>query len=412
MIKNFKHVLTIPVIVAALGYFVDIYDLILFGIVRESSLSSLGIIGEQSNTKGLYLLNIQMIGMLIGGILWGIWGDKKGRLSVLFGSILLYSLANIANGFITTFDQYAILRFIAGVGLAGELGAGVTLAAEALPKEIRGYGTTLIATVGVLGAVLAYIVADLFDWRTAYFVGGGLGILLLITRVKVFESSLFESMKEKKIEAGNFLKLFTKRKLFYKYIKCIFIGMPLWFTIGILISFSPMFSKALGMTHTITAGKSIMFAYIGLSVGDLASGLTSQLFKSRRKAVFLFLFLTLFFTIFYLYNPFNSDVFFYFLCGCLGFSVGYWAMFVTIAAEQFGTNLRATVATTVPNFVRGSLVVLSLLFNFVKSAAGIPPEKSVIYAGLLIGILTIGIGLASTYLSEETFGKDLNYTEE
>ncbi len=405
MIKNFKYVLTIPVIVAALGYFVDIYDLILFGIVREESLASLGIIGKASNEKGLYLLNVQMIGMLIGGILWGIWGDKKGRLSVLFGSILLYSIANITNGFITSLDQYVLLRFIAGVGLAGELGAGITLAAEMLPKEIRGYGTTLIATVGVLGAVLAYLVSDFFDWRTAYFFGGGLGIMLLIARVKILEPSMFASLKEKNIQRGNFLKLFTKKSLFYKYIKCILIGMPLWFIIGILITFSPMFSKELGIAATITAGKSIMFAYIGLSAGDLTSGIVSQKLKSRKKAVFLFLTLTLLFVLLYLFNPSKNEVFFYFICSCLGFSVGYWAIFVTIAAEQFGTNLRATVATTVPNFVRGSLVIISILFNFAKINMG------TIYAALSVGIATIIIALISLYLLDETFGKDLDYIE-
>ena len=181
---------------------VDMYDLFLFSINRVSSLKSLHISGEQLLADGIMLLNLQMAGMLIGGIFWGIMGDKKGRLSVLFGSILIYSIANIGNGFVTTVTQYAVLRFIAGFGLAGELGAGITLVTEILPKERRGYGTTLVATVGIMGALLAYFVSHLFDWRTAYFIGGGLGLILMILRVRVFESGMFMKLKEKNIKTG------------------------------------------------------------------------------------------------------------------------------------------------------------------------------------------------------------------
>jgi len=404
--SKLRQLLQIPVIVAALGYFVDIYDLLLFSIVRIPSLRYLGVTEDKLLDEGLYLINMQMAGMLVGGILWGVLGDKKGRLSVLFGSILLYSLANIANGLVTTVGQYAVWRFIAGVGLAGELGAGITLVAEILPKEIRGYGTSLVASVGVLGAVLAYFIADWFDWQIAYFIGGGLGISLLLLRVSVFESGIFKNVKEQAVARGNFFQLFSSGRQFFKYLRCILIGLPIWFVIGFLVSLSPEFGQALGIATPIVAGKAIMCAYIGLSLGDMASGLLSQLIQSRKKVVLTFISLTSLFMALYLFMPLAAANALYLLCGGLGFSIGYWALFVTIAAEQFGTNLRATVATTVPNFVRGSINVITPLFLYFKTQYGIIGSAS------LVGVITITIALLALWKLDETFGKDLNFLEE
>jgi len=404
--SKLRQLLQIPVIVAALGYFVDIYDLLLFSIVRIPSLRYLGVPEDKLLDEGLYLINMQMAGMLVGGILWGVLGDKKGRLSVLFGSILLYSLANIANGLVTTVGQYAVWRFIAGVGLAGELGAGITLVAEILPKEIRGYGTSLVASVGVLGAVLAYFIADWFDWQIAYFIGGGLGISLLLMRVSVFESGIFKNVKEQAVARGNFFQLFSSGRQFFKYLQCILIGLPIWFVIGFLVSLSPEFGQALGIATPIIAGKAIMCAYIGLSLGDMASGLLSQFIQSRKKVVLTFISLTSLFMALYLFMPLPSANDLYLLCGGLGFSIGYWALFVTIAAEQFGTNLRATVATTVPNFVRGSINVITPLFLYFKTQYGIIGSAS------LVGVITITIALLALWKLDETFGKDLNFLEE
>ncbi len=401
-----RQLLQIPVIVAALGYFVDIYDLLLFSIVRVQSLRDLGVADAEMLNQGIYLINMQMGGLLVGGILWGILGDKRGRLSVLFGSILIYSVANIANGFVTTVDQYALLRLIAGIGLAGELGAGITLVAEILPKEIRGYGTSLVASVGLLGAVLAYFIAEQFAWRNAYFIGGGLGLLLLIMRVSVFESGIFTKVKEQAVSRGNFLHLFSSRPQFLKYLRCILIGLPVWFVAGILMTFSPEFGKAMHLSEPIQAGKAVMWEYIGLSIGDLSSGILSQYAHSRKKILGLFLGITASLIAVYLYVPFHSVTWFYAICVGLGFGVGYWALFVTIAAEQFGTNLRATVATTVPNFVRGSINIMTPLFLLFKSQLGI-----ISGAGLL-GLLTIGIAFLGLWKMEETFGKDLDFLEE
>ncbi|HEY3406392.1 MAG TPA: MFS transporter [Ohtaekwangia sp.] len=420
--SDLKQLFCLPVIVAALGYFVDIYDLLLFGIVRKESLIALGVPEEMLFTQGEFLLQIQMTGLLVGGIIWGVMGDKRGRLSVLFGSILLYSLANIANGFVTTVPQYAVLRFIAGLGLAGELGAGVTLVSESLPRHLRGYGTTIIASVGILGAVLAYFISEWQPWRISYFIGGGLGLALLVTRISVFESGIFLKTKEKEISRGNFWLLFQNANRLKKFLGCIFIGLPIWYVIGILITFSPEFAKALGIDGEIKAGKSIMICYLGLTLGDLISGITSQRLKSRKKIVTTFITLTLCLIVVYLFIPLKSITVFYSVCFVLGIAIGYWALFVTIGAEQFGTNLRATVATSVPNFIRGTVVPLTLLFKLTRDliettltpTLGEAEAKNygMIYGALGIGLLTIVIAYLALRSIDETYGRDLNFEEQ
>jgi MFS family permease len=401
-----RQLFKIPVIVAALGYLVDMYDLFLFSIVRVPSLKALGLTDERLLEDGIMLLDMQMAGLLVGGVFWGILGDKKGRLSVLFGSILIYSLANLANGMVTTLGQYAVLRFIAGIGLAGELGAGITLVAEILPKEIRGYGTTLVATMGVMGAILAYFMADLFDWRISYFIGGGLGLLLLLMRVRVFESGIFKQVKQQHVQRGNIMMIFTNKTRFAKYMKCILVGLPIWFVVGILITFSPEFGAALGISEPVIAGKAVMFAFAGQVAGDIASGFISQYIRSRKKAIRLFISMSCVFIFIYLLSPVKDLTFFYGICMLLGFANGYWALFVTIAAELFGTNLRATVATTVPNFVRGSVIPLTLIFMQAKAYVG------VIYSAAVVGILTLTLSFLALYYLEETFHKDLDYVEQ
>jgi len=402
-----KHyLLNTSVIVAALGYFVDIYDLVLFSIVRIPSLQSLGVTDPAALLEeGVLLLNMQMAGMLLGGIAWGVLGDKRGRLSVLFGSIFLYSIANILNGFVTTIPLYALLRFVAGVGLAGELGAGITLVSEVLPKEKRGYGTMLVATIGISGAILAGFVGEYFGWRTAYFIGGGLGMLLLFLRIGVYESGMFKNLKQTSVTRGNFLSLFTNGQRFWKYLKCILIGVPIWYVVGILITFSPEFGLALGITDTVSAARAVSFCYLGLVFGDFASGYLSQRFQSRRNIVLAFLLLTgIFIGVYLLSHNFSLNAF-YTLCVALGFASGYWAVFVTIAAEQFGTNIRATVTTTVPNFVRGAVVPLTLAFSALKDGVGLVP------GAMLLGVLCLAIAVVSILTLEETYGKDLDFME-
>jgi MFS family permease len=401
-----KQIFGLPVIVAALGYFVDIYDLVLFSIVRIPSLKGIGLSGQELIDKGVFLLNMQMVGMLIGGVIWGVLGDRKGRLKIMFASIFLYSLSNLANGFVSSIEAYAALRFLAGVGLAGELGAGITLVSEILHKSIRGYGTMIVATVGVSGAILANIVAKTYDWRTAFFIGGGLGLALLIMRISVVESGMFKGMEQSGVSRGNFLSLFTSRDRFGRFLHSILIGLPSWFVVGVLITFSPEFAKTLHVQGAVSAGNAVMYCYLGLVGGDLLSGLLSQLLKSRKKVVLLFLLLTVAAVAAYFSASGVSAGTFYWICGLLGFSIGYWAIFVTVAAEQFGTNLRATVATAVPNFVRGMTVPITMLFQLFRKSMGIEA------GALTVGIICLVIALFSLSRLQETFHKDLDYFEE
>lgn len=404
-----KSIFNAAVIVAALGYFVDIYDLVLFSIVRVPSLKGLGLSGQQLMDDGLFLINMQMFGMLVGGVFWGILGDKKGRLSILFGSIITYSLANIANGFVNSIEMYAVLRFIAGIGLAGELGAGITLVVEVMPKEIRGYGTMIVAGVGVSGAVLAYFVAEAFDWRIAYFIGGGLGLALLILRIGVYESGMFSKVKDSETKRGDFFSLFTDKERFGRYARCVLVGVPLWVVVGILVTFSPEFAAAMGVTDTVSGGRAIMFCYVGITLGDFLTGYLSQRLQSRKKVLFAFLvFDSLCIAVYFLMNkifPMPTANTVYLVALFLGLSSGYWAIFVTVAAEQFGTNLRATVATTAPNFVRGSLVPMTWLFR------SFTPTLGLIGAGILTSTIAMTVAFICLWGLHETFGKELNYTE-
>jgi len=405
-----RRPLNIIVVVAALGYFVDVYDLILFGIVRTASLKDLGFTTpEELKTVGMMLLDWQMLGTLVGGILWGVLGDRRGRVSVLYGSIVLYSLATGLNGLVHDTTSYAVLRFIAGVGLAGELGAGITLVAETMHKEARGWGTTLVASVGVCGAALAYLVADLTDWRVAYFVGGGMGLVLLVMRVSTYESAMFKGLlakaSAKAVSLGRFDKLFVKRRRLAKYTASIMVGLPISFSIGVLMFFADHFGRALGVTGQVTAGQAILYGYLGMAAGDLLSGITSQALRSRRKAIAIFLGLSLVVDVVYLSVTGLGPTGFYVLCGLLGVTSGYWVLFITMASEQFGTDIRATVTTTTPNFVRGLLVPLTSLFLLFEPSLGAPGSGLVVMAGCFV------IAFLSLWWLEETFGKDLDFLE-
>jgi len=401
-----KAIFALPVLVAAIGYFVDIYDIVIFGVVRVVSLKELGLSGEQITEYGAAILNMQMAGMLVGGIIWGVLGDKIGRLRVLFGSIAIYSVANLLNAFVTNVEQYEIARFFAGVGLAGELGAGVTLTLELLPKESRGYGVMMIAGLGVTGAIAANLISQAFDWRTAYIIGGVMGFVLLILRFKLSESVMFDRIKEQEhTKKGDFLSLFVSRDKLGKYAKSIASGLPLWFCVGILVVFAPEIATALGVDGKVNPGNAVMACYIGLTFGDFASGYLSQKLKSRRGVTGMF---TVFaFLMFMVYiNMYSvSTTAIYTACFFIGLACGYWAVFITICAEQFGTNLRSTVASTVPNFVRGSVVPMSMSFVALKGSFG------VLGAAFVVGIIVFTIAFVAIYFLEETYHKELDYIE-
>jgi hypothetical protein len=412
VVSSERRKATLAVVVAALGYFVDIYDLILFGMVRTASLKDLGITGDRLTSDGLYLLNMQMGGMLLGGILWGILGDKRGRLSVLFGSITLYSLANIANGFVDTVDAYAWCRLIAGIGLAGELGAGITLVSELMGRQTRGIGTTVVAAFGLSGGVVAGLVGGAIpgigveSWRTAYFIGGGMGLALLVLRIGVVESGMFSStLANKAVSRGDFFLLFKDRRRLGRYLAIIAIGVPVWYVIGILFTLAPELGTALGLPEAPRAATALFLAYAGLSVGDLASGYLSHRLRSRRAALGVFLAATTAVVIAYFAIGGTSMTMFYVLSVLGGVATGYWAVFVSTAAELFGTNLRATVATTVPNFVRGSLVLLTLGFTALKGPLGI------VGAAIAVGVFSLGVAFAGLAGLRETFAVDLDFHE-
>jgi len=403
--------LSLLILVAALGYFVDVYDLVLFGVIRVPSLKGIGISSDADLAiYGKILLNYQMWGMLAGGIFWGILGDKKGRLSVLFGSIFLYSIANILNGTIHSVGEYKVLRFIAGFGLAGELGAGVTLVSETMSKEKRGLGTTIIASVGVIGAIIASLLAsypDLISWRTNYFIGGAMGIVLLFMRIGVVESGMFKHITEKEnISRGNILLLFRDMPTFTKYLSVILVGIPIWYMISSFIFFSKEMGQSMYMTEVPIPSKAIMYNYLGLCFGDICSGLISQHLKSRRKAIFLFLLLSILSITFYLTIGKQSITDFYIACTLIGFTAGYWAVFNITASEQFGTNLRATVTTSAPNFVRGAVPLLTILTDSFKKSG-----SSNISATLYVGGIVFVLAFVALFTLKDSFSKDLDYVE-
>jgi MFS family permease len=407
--EKLKILFSFPVVIASLGYFVDIYDLLLFGIVRIPSLNDLHL---DVDKVGTMIINFQMTGMIVGGILWGVFGDKKGRLSVLFGSILVYSLANIACGLLPQLNfgdkamLYAWLRFIAGVGLAGELGAGITLVSETLPKELRAIGTSIVAGFGVLGAVVAQFTVELSgSWSTAYLIGGGLGLVLLVLRISVAESGIFKAVKENSsIKRGDFLSFFTKKKLFIKYMKCILIGVPIWYCIGILVFMANQFAPEMGIAN-IDPGKAIMWTYISTSVGDFSCGFISQALRSRKKTILYMLLFTFVGVALLLFSGNKTENMYYFYCGWIGLGCGFWAMFVTVSAEQFGTNLRSTATTSVPNMVRGSVPIMLIGFDYLKQT------NTVIFSAAIIGLLAFAFGIYATLTISETHNREMDFVE-
>lgn len=401
----------LTVIVCGLGYFVDIYDLILFSIVRPESLTAIGVSSVAMQDASELILNAQMVGMLLGGAIFGALADRRGRLSVLLGSILMYSIMNLANAFVTTVEMYAVFRFFSGIGLAGELGVAITLVSEVMPRHSRGYGTTVVASLGILGAVGAYLVHAVTDWRIAYIIGGVLGLCLLVLRVRIRESGMFQRAEEENISRGNLMMLFRRGRI-GRYLANAAVGVPVWYVIGILVTFAPEFTRHGGGSTTVSAGQAVMWAYVGLAAGDLTSGLISQWLRSRRRTMMLFLGLTAVSVLWYLFTPGRSEALTYLQTGLLGFSVGYWAVFVTTAAEQFGTNIRATVATTIPNVARGALVPALLLFGWLRRGlAGAVDTDALVTSALIVGGVTLAIAVIGVSVMKETYGKSLDYFE-
>jgi MFS family permease len=404
---SLRLLFSLPVIVSALGFFVDVYDMLIFSIVRVPSLQSLGLSEAEVSRAGTFILNCQQAGLVLGGFLWGVLGDRRGRLSVLFGSILTYSLTNILCGFVQNVNMYALLRFVAGVGLSGEIGVAMVLVAELLPRQVRGYGTAVVAGVGYLGAGAAWLTQEWFDWRTAFFVGGGMGLLLLLLRVSVLESVLFEKIQIDRptVSRGNVWAFFRNRTARIKYLRCVAVGMPTWFVVGILATFANEFGQALGMAAPVKPGQCVMMIYVGLAAGDLLSGPLSQWLRSRLRAIGGLLIGSLLLCGVYLFGGIETPGGLYAVCGLVGFCTGYVAMYLTMVAESYGTNLRATATTSVPSVVRGTVIPMTLAFQALKPSVG-----ALVAAGLL-GVVVYGLAFWSLSRLDETFGKDLDFVE-
>ena len=405
---SLRPLFALPVIVSALGFFVDVYDMLIFSIVRVPSLQSLGLSEVEVSRAGTFILNCQQAGLVVGGILWGVLGDRRGRMSVLFGSIITYSLTNIACGFVQDVNTYAALRFVAGVGLSGEIGAAIVLVSEILPKAIRGYGSSMVAGIGYLGAGVAYLTVEYFNWRTAFWVGGGMGLALLLLRVSVFESGLFSRMQTEHqgVGRGNFLHFFSSWPQTIKYLRFVAVGLPTWFIVGILATFANEFGQALGITEVVKPGRCVMMIYVGLAGGDLLSGPLSQWLRSRLKTIISLLLFSLTLSAVYLFGGIDTAGGIYTVCLLAGFCTGYIAMYLTTVAESYGTNQRNTATTSVPSVVRGMLIPMTLFFQALKPTVG-----ALVAAGLL-GVVVYGLAFWSLSRIDETFGKDLDFVEE
>lgn len=393
-------------IVAALGYFVDIFDIWIYSVYRVASLTDLGYSGEVMTAVTTHILNAQMLGMLLGGLVFGVMGDKIGRKASLFGSILIYATATLANAFVWDAESYAVARFAAGFGLAGELGAGVTLTMESMDKKNRGLAPTIIAGFGLFGCVAASLVADFLPWRHGYVLGGCLGFLLFLLRLRVVESGLYTASRQSQVRHGSLLDLVNNRERLWRYILCILIGTPVWYVSGILLLFAPEMGRQLGVQGAVVAGHAILYFSVALAFGDIACGLLSQRLKSRRWALLAFMLpLSLMIIVYFSLHGLELRAF-YALYVCMGFCAGFWAVMMATVTEQFGTNLRATAATTVPNFVRGSVVLMTTGLDYL-----LKPSLGLLHGSAVLGCIVIMLALTAAWLLPESFDKEMDVTE-
>lgn len=405
-----NRILNAAVVVSALGYFVDVFDLLLFGAVRVKSLTELGLTGQALTDASLTIQNWQMIGMFVGGIGAGMLADKAGRVRALFFSIALYSIATLLCGLAHSVEAYTFYRFLAGVGLAGELGTGITLVSESLPTHKRGLGTTIMAAFGMSGAVAAGSTSWLIaDWRVAYYIGGALGLALLVLRLSVSESHIFEKTRNMSAVArGNAWALFNNPNRFARLSKSALLGATTWFNTGILMLLAPEFGVAKGIPDPVSPALAVVWFHIGMVLGDAGSGLLSQWLKSRLRAMQIFLTLQVGAVLAYLFVPLTAASQLYPFILLLGFAGGFWAVFVTNASEQFGTNLRATAASTVPALVRILFVPIALAFQALKAPNML---GNTLWAAATVGLFFLALAFWASFNLEETFDKDLDYVE-
>jgi MFS family permease len=398
-----KDILMISV--AALGYFVDLYDMLIFSSERVEALGSIGVAKQKMGEVGLMLQNYQMLGLVIGGFLFGILADKFGRLRVLFASILLYSVANIGNAFVTNVPAFAVARLIAGIGLAGELGVALSWISESLKPQQRTIATTIVSAFGLLGGVVAAIMATHFHWQTSYMIGGIMGLVLLAFRVSLNESKLFEQTRQSSAKKGNLFQLLSNKKQLKKFVLCVLSGAPAFVLLSIYVTLAPEFGAAFGITEQISVAHGIMVFLIVFAMSDVACGLLSKIMRKRKTPLLIFACLQILSIGYYLLVPPQTVEAFYFRCMLLGFSAGYWGILITNSLEQFGTNIRATVATSTPSLIRGMTIPASIFFTVVSK------QTSLVTAGAIVGFSLVAISIVSILLLDDKFENDLNFME-
>lgn len=397
--------IALAIIASALGFFVDLYDIIIVSVVRTKSLLAIGVPEAELMSKGVWLLNIQMIGMLIGGFIWGILGDKKGRLSVLFGSIILYSVATFANGFVKTYEMYLVLRFLAGIGLAGELGAGITLVSEQMPQKWRGIGPSIIGSFGMLGAIMGAYIGGKYSWEATYIIGGAIGFALLILRLGVLESGMYEQIKNSVTARGDLRIIFRDKIKLKKYISIFLLGFPAWYINGVIMTFTPEIAKAMKMTEIPAVSVVFTMYFLGFTFGDISCGFVSQFLKSRKQAITIYLASFGFFlALFFMFAKISVTLYYSFFFG-LGVAAGYTIVLLTLAAEQFGTNIRSTVTTSSLNLIRASLIPQATAFTFLVPIIG------TIQSAFVVGVFSLGISFWALRNLEETFHKNLDFVD-
>jgi MFS transporter, putative metabolite:H+ symporter len=391
--------------VAALGYFVDVYDLLIFGAERVESLQAVGVPKEDMKDVGILILNFQMAGLILGGFLFGILADKLGRLKVLFASILLYSVANIANAFVTTVPAFAGARFFAGIGLAGELGVALSWISESLERRQRTIATMIVSAIGLFGGIAAALVGSVCHWKTSYIIGGVMGLILLVLRISVKESKIFIKNQFKDIKRGDLIELFGSRKQLYKYLLCVFAGAPAVVFINLYITLTPEFALAFGITEPVSVSTAIMVYLMVFAVSDILCGFLSKLMQKRKGPLLIYACMQIFATAYFLLAPPDTAMGYYYRCAFLGFSIGYWGILITNSVEQFGTNIRATVATSTPNLIRGLTIPASLIFT------NLIPAYGLVRSGAIVGFSLIVISIISILLLKDKFENNLNFTE-
>ncbi len=397
--------LVLAIVASSMGFFVDLYDIIIVSVLRRSSLLDLGIAEADLQAKGVLLLNTQMAGMLLGGFLWGMLGDKKGRLSVLFGSIALYSITTFLHAYAPNYEVYLLLRFLAGIGLAGELGAAVTLVSEQMPPKWRGMGPAIIGSFGMLGAVAGAYIGGHYSWQFTYQLGGGMGLVLLLLRLGVMESGLYRNLQGAQVRQGDLWLVLRDRKQLLKYCAIILMGFPGWFVNGVVMTFTPEIAAGMGMQEIPSVSMVFTVFFLGFTFGDFSCGLVSQWLQSRKKAIFRYLSAFTLLMITYFAIGYRSVQIYYTLFFLMGISVGYTIVLITNGAEMFGTNIRSLVTTSSLNLLRASVIPQATLFNLLTHSMGAAK------AAALVGILSVAIAFWAYTQLEETFHKDLNYVD-